>query len=70
MKKIHILWRKATEEEIKSKLDSKENPGMFKVSEEEIEVSEQEEEKIDISKFDFSTLSENQIAELKELLKR
>ena len=60
MKKTHITWRKATEEEIKNGASE-----MIKVSEKEIEVPEVEEEKTDISNIDIDSLTDEQISKLK-----
>lgn len=38
--KTIITWRKATKEEIEKKLDAPENPGMVKVSEQQVEAEE------------------------------
>lgn len=57
--KTHIVWRKATEDELKNGSEE-----MIKISEEEIGISEVVTDKIDISNADLSSLTDEQLMEL------
>jgi len=60
MKQTKIEWRKATAEELLAGSSE-----MIKVSEEEIDVPDIVEEKIDISNIDIDSLTDEQILKLK-----
>ena len=60
MKQTKIEWRRATKEELK-----KGSTEMIKVSEEEIEIPDIVEEKVDITAIDIDSLTDEQILKLK-----